>query len=35
MECDLVVQLDGPRLGVDVVPAVQDEAVDAVLAEGG
>ena len=32
---DLVVEVHGPRLGVDAVPAVQDEAVDAVLPEKG
>ena len=32
---DLVVEVDGPRLGVDAVPAVQDEAVDPVLPEKG
>ncbi len=32
---DLVVQVHGPRLGVDTLPAVQDQAVDAVLAEQG
>ena len=32
---DLVVEVHGPRLGVDTLPAVQDEAVDAVLPEQG
>ena len=32
---DLVVEVHRPRLGVDAVPAVQDEALDAVLAEQG
>ena len=32
---DLVVEVHGPRLRVDVLPAVQDQAVDAVLAEQG
>ena len=32
---DLVVEVHRPRLGVDPVPAVQDEALDAVLAEQG